>query len=102
MADETAKTPPIPFEVPRISIDASVHAPLLYFDEASAFGFFNGVFRVTLEAAKMYPNHPDDGITIERVAVAHLRMNVQGAISLKNAIESALLIASPASSEARN
>ncbi len=93
---------PVPLEIPQISIDASAHAPLLYFEEASAFSFMNGIVRITLEAVRIYPNSPKEGVTMERIAVAHLRMNAQAALALKGAIDGALLLATPPGSDARN
>ena len=41
-------------------------------------------------------------VTQDRVVVAHLRMNVPAALSLKAAIEGAILLATPPPSEAKN
>ena len=65
MSDKTNVKPPvevIPSVAGEISAIASAHAPFLYIDNASAFGYFNGIVRITLEAvepclppAKHYP-----------------------------------------------
>jgi len=89
-------------KLPAISELGSANAPLLYFDEASAYGHVNGIIRLTLEAARLYPATPAPGVKIDRVVVAHLRMNIQAARSLKQAIEGALLLAAPPESEAKN
>jgi hypothetical protein len=89
-------------ELPPISELGSANAPMLYFEEASAFGHINGIIRLTLEAARMYPATPDPGVKIDRVIVAHLRMNIPAARSLKKALEGALLMATPLESEAKN
>jgi hypothetical protein len=83
-------------------MEGSAHAPFLYFEDATAFGVLNGVIRVTLEAVRLYPNSPDAGISFERVVVGHLRMNIAAAMSLKSALEGALLLAAPPPSEAKN
>jgi len=79
----------------------SAHAPFLYFEEVPAFGHVNGVIRVTLEAVRLYSVTPGE-LTTDRVLVAHLRMNVRAALALKAALEGALLLAAPPSSEAKN
>jgi hypothetical protein len=101
MADKPDITPPVPGALPEISIDGSVHAPLLYFEDASAFGYMNGIIRVTLEAARIYPTAAQ-GVQVERVAVAHLRMNVPAARSLITALEGAILLGTQSASESKN
>jgi hypothetical protein len=91
-----------PREMPPISELGSANAPLLYFDEASAFGHVNGIIRLTLDAARMYPATPDPGVKIDRVVVAHLRMNIAAARSLKTAIDGALLLATPSETGSKN
>ena len=78
-----------------ISALASAHAPFLYFENASAIGHLNGIIRVTLEASRDVPM-PQDGVANDRVIVAHLRMNIPAAHSLKAALEGALLLAARA------
>lgn len=77
-----------------ISLAASTNAPFIYFEEALAFGHLNGIVLITLEAQRIIPN--PQAVIIDRVIVAHLRMNVVAALSLKKAIEDALLLATPA------
>ena len=72
------------------------HAPFLYFENASAFGHLSGIIRITLEAARIIPAPGNQGVVIDRVIVAHLRMNIPAALSLKAAIDGALLLATPA------
>lgn len=86
----------------KISEIGSAHAPFLYFENASAFGFWNGMVRVTLEAMRTIPSDQDRGVINERIITAHLRMNIPAALSLKAAIEGALLLARPAESETKN
>jgi hypothetical protein len=87
----------IPSEAGEISAIASAHAPFLYFEMASAFGHANGIIRITLEAARIMPapGNPQAAV-IDRVIIAHLRMNIPAALSLKAAIDGALLLATPA------
>lgn len=73
---------------------ASAH-PFLYFDSASAFGHMDGVIRITLEALRDMPT-PGSAVSLDLVIVAHLRMSVPAALSLKAAIDGALLLAAPA------
>jgi len=80
-----------------MSAVASSHAPFLYFENAPLFGHLNGTIRITLEAARDL-HGPSGEVTMDRVVVAHLRMNIPAARSLKAAIEGALLLALPAPS----
>ena len=94
----------VPSTAGEVSAIASAHAPFLYFEGVSAFAHFNGVIRVTLEAARdmIIPGQPQavgsDRVAVasDRVIVAHLRMSILAALSLKTAIEEALLLAAPA------
>jgi hypothetical protein len=83
----------IPSGQGQIAAIASAHAPFLYFDAAPTFGAFNGILRITLDAAGIMPN--PNGPSLDRVVVAHLRMTPQAALSLKAAIEGALLLVAP-------
>src|SRR5262249_51000581 len=77
-----------------ISAVDSAHAPLLYFDPVRVVGHNHGVIRITLEALRDLPatgNRP----RADTVIVAHLRMNVPAAQTLKAAIDTALLLAAP-------
>jgi hypothetical protein len=69
------------------------HAPFIFYENAPLFGFTNGIVNVTLSAFHTWSG--PNGIVNEQVAVAHLRGNVQAAMSLRNAIEQALLLAAP-------
>jgi hypothetical protein len=100
LSEKSDTQPPVPVEIP-LSEAASAHAPFLYFEEASAFGHMNGVVRVTLETTRLLNKGPGP-VYIDRVAVAHLRMNFQAALSLKDAIEKVLLMVSPPPTEAKN
>jgi hypothetical protein len=97
MAEKSDVKPPveiIPSVERVISAIASAHAPFIYFEGAPAFGHMNGIIRVTLEAYKDTPI-PPESVASDRVIVAHLRMNIPAALSLKAALEGALLLAKP-------
>ena len=98
MSDQTNVKPPvevIPSVAGEISAVASAHAPFLYFDNISAFGYVNNVVRITDEAVRDMPT-PGQTVSLDRVIVAHLRMNIPAARALEAAIEGALLLAAPA------
>jgi hypothetical protein len=102
MADDPNPKPPvevIPSRQGGISAIGSAHAPFLYFEAASAFAFLNGIVQITLEAQRIFPTDRETA-DIDRVVVAHLRMNAPAAMSLK--IDGALLIANPAPSQTKN
>ena len=72
------------------------HAPFLDIDNASAFGYFNGIVRITLEAGPDMPT-PVKHYPVDRVIVADLRMKHScGAWLPRLLIEGALLMAAPA------
>ena len=105
MADNPRVPPPvelIPSVSGGISAIASAHAPFLYFEDAIAFGHLGGIIRVTLTASRDIPAPEAPSPRSDSVVVAHLRMNVPAALSLKAALEGALLLAAPAQSEAKN
>ena len=101
MSDKPHGQPPVSSELPPLAVAASDHAPFLYFEHAPNMGYLNGVIQITIEALRFTTMAPDN-ITRERVTVAHLRMNVPAAQSLKAAIEAALLLANPAPTETMN
>jgi hypothetical protein len=69
------------------------HGPFIFYEIAPAFGFTNGVVNITLSANRTFAG--PNGIVNEQVVVAYLRGNVQAALSLRQAIDSALLLAAP-------
>lgn len=99
VVDDPTALPPV--RIPVLSESGSAHAPFLYFEEAPTLGYMNGIIRITLEAGRQYSPTLGEVVT-DRVVVAYLRTNIQGALALKAAIESALLLANPAGSEAKN
>jgi hypothetical protein len=69
-------------------------APIIYFDEAPTFASFNNIIAVTLSAARYTPG--PEKPKVDLVVTAHLRCNLQAALSLRKAIDDALLLATPA------
>jgi hypothetical protein len=95
---------PMPVEsVPSVqygtSALASANAPFVYFENAPMFGHVDGVVRITLAAVRDYPVAGKVGTDI--AVVAHLRMSVSAAKSLKAAIDGALLLAAPSPTSQR-
>jgi hypothetical protein len=101
MADRNESEPPhTNREMLPVSAAGSAAAPMLYFEDAPTFGHMNGIIQVTLEAVRLYSEPP--GVKRERVVVAHMRMNIPAARSLRAALDGALLIAAPSESHAKN
>jgi hypothetical protein len=98
MDDDSNKLPSIPS--PALSQIGSATAPFIYFDGAPTFGFDGAVANITLEA--MTHLSMNEGIVSERRVVAHLRMSVKALASLKQAIETIELMASPSRGSAMN
>jgi hypothetical protein len=71
------------------------HAPFVFYETAPAFGFTNGVINITLSANRTTIG--TQGALNEQVVVAYLRGNIQAALSLRRAIDNALLLAVPTS-----
>jgi hypothetical protein len=70
------------------------HAPFVFFENAAAFGFTNGVISITLSANRTYAGK--DGVIInEQVVTAYLRGNIPAFIGLRQAIDNAMLLAAP-------
>jgi hypothetical protein len=69
------------------------HAPFIFYEFVPGFGFTNGVVNITLSAHRTFAG--PNGIVTEQVVVAYLRGNVQAALSLRQALDSALLLATP-------
>jgi hypothetical protein len=85
---------PRPAQVPIIPVSDAPHAPFIFYEWAPAFGFTNGIVNLTLAANRAYIGK--DGVVLnEQVVVAHLRSNVQAALSLRDSLDKALLLAAP-------
>lgn len=85
----------------RIKFTGSATAPVVFFDSAPSFGHHQGVFQCTLSSGRYVPGSGVEA-ELEQVIVCHLRCDFQAAIALKNAIESALLLASQTESKSAN
>ena len=79
-------------------ISDTSHAPFIYFENAPTFGIVNGVVNITLSANRTYAGL-DGAIVNEQIIVAYLRGNIPAALSLRHALDSALLLAAPTGQE---
>jgi hypothetical protein len=77
-----------------VPISDAPHAPFIFFEAAPIYGFTNGVVNITLTANRSYAG-PDGAIVNEQMVVAYLRGSIPAALSLRKAIDNALLIAAP-------
>jgi len=77
-----------------ISISDVPHAPFIFYDAAPGTGYLNGIISLTLTASRPC-FEPDGTLRNDRVVVAYLRGTIPAATSLRNAIDAALLAASP-------
>jgi hypothetical protein len=89
MADNPHTHPPV-----MVSVADTPHAPFIFFEIAPAVGFTNGVVSLTLSANRTVIGQ-GGAVVNEQVVVAYLRGNVPAAVSLRQAIDSALLLAAP-------
>src|SRR5262245_16168604 len=81
-------------KVTAIPISDAPHASFIYFENAPAFGFANGVVNITLSANRTYAG-PDGAVLNEQVVVAYLRGNIPAALTLRKAIDKELLLTAP-------
>ncbi len=77
-----------------IPVNDVPHAPFIFYDGAPVAGYANGVINLTLSATRTYIG-PDGAPKNDLVVVAHLRGTIQAAVSLREAINNALLLATP-------
>ncbi|MGC2222096.1 MAG: hypothetical protein WA624_06895 [Methylocella sp.] len=82
-----------------IPVNDIPHAPFIFYEGAPAFGHTNGVINLTLSATCTCVG-PDGGPKNDHIVVAYLRGNIQAAISLRQAIDAALLMAAPTTEKA--
>lgn len=75
---------------PQLSELGSANAPILFFDCSSAWGVNDGIVHLSVEATRMVSNAPNPHPAVDRVIVAHLRTTVEGAVTLRNALNDAL------------
>ena len=77
-----------------IPVNDVPHAPFIFYEGAPAFGHTNGVINITLSATRTCVGL-DGGPRNDHVVVAYLRGNIQAVVSLRQAIDAALLLAAP-------
>ena len=77
-----------------IPVNDVPHAPFIFYEAAPISGYTNGIINLTLSATRTYIG--PDGPRNEHVVVAYLRGNIPAAVSLRTAIDNALLLAAPA------
>jgi len=74
---------------------SQIPLPVVYFDRAPSVDHTHGVIGITLTTVGYLPNTNGSVVPVASVA-AHLKCSMQAAIELRNAINSALLLAQPA------
>jgi hypothetical protein len=84
-----------------IPVNDTPHAPFIYYDGAPVAAYANGIISLTLSASRTYVG-PDGAPKNDFVVVAYLRGNIQAAVSLREAINNALLLAAPATEGSAN
>jgi hypothetical protein len=67
-----------------IQVSDTPHAPFIFYENAPAIGFTNGVVNITLSANRTLIGQ--DGAVNEQIVVAYLRGNIQAALSLRQAV----------------
>jgi hypothetical protein len=81
----------------KITVTDTGLAPYIFFEGAPNFGFANGVVNVTLAAGRHLLK---EGVAVtDFVAVGYLRCNAVAAAELRNALDSALLLAAKTDGE---
>jgi hypothetical protein len=83
-----------------IPVSDAPHAPIIFYEGAPVAGTANGIINLTLAAGRTWVG--PDGIVSDHVVVAYLRGNIQAALSLRNALNSALLAALPTAESKAN
>lgn len=86
MAVDPKGKPPVAF------VKNAAAAPVLFFDNAPAYGSMAGLVEVELTARVLTPR-TDGSVAIEHIAVGHLRGNVQAAAALRAALDQAIEMA---------
>ena len=88
MADATKiVTEQIPGVAGSTSGIASANAPVIFIDEVPVFGVYNGVVHMTCEALRFNRVDGASAPVLDRMVVAHLRMNKEAMDAMKRAIE---------------
>lgn len=68
---------------------------VVYFEEAPTLTYTNGIVGITLAVRANVPG-PNETVLNVASVVAYLKCNIPAAVALRNAIDSALLLATPA------
>ena len=68
--------------------------PVVYFDHAPGLSHSNGIIGITLTVSGNVPNE-NGGVDSVASVVAHLKCNIPAAKTLRDAIDRALLLATP-------
>jgi hypothetical protein len=84
-----------------IPVSDTAHAPFIFYEAAPVAGYMNGIIGVTLSASRTYVA-PGGVIMNDHVVVAYLRGSIQAAVSLRDAINNALLLAAPTTEGVKN
>jgi hypothetical protein len=92
---ETSVTKPQASTPPPVETNdkASNGSPIIYFDEITSFGAYNGIAHITLEGLRFMDI--DGKLRTDRVVVAHLRMNYVALKALKDIAAKLELMAEP-------
>ena len=72
----------------------STPLPIVYFDNSPCISHLNGIIGITLTVTGGVPTEAD-GVETAAAVVAYLKCNVFAAITLRDAIDKALLLAQP-------
>ncbi len=75
-----------PTQIPTPPVVDTTHAPFIFYENAPAFGFTNGIVNITLSANRSYIG-PNSEVVNEQIVVAYLRSNIQAALGLRQAID---------------
>ena len=89
----TTKKHSAPPEGPKIVTSDPNGAPIVFFDGADNFGTYGGIVHVTLSALRHLPG--EESVDVDGIVVAFLRGNLHAAKSLRDALDKAILMATP-------
>jgi hypothetical protein len=90
--DKRPQVEQLPTRVGDTSAIGSANAPFVFFENAPVFGIRQGVGHITLTAQRAFPSPDGDALT-DHVIVAHLRMGLEAALQLRNAIDGLISLA---------
>lgn len=87
--------------VARFAVSDVPHAPFIFYECAPTFGITNDIITITLTAGRAWIG-PDGQVMRDHVVVAYLRGDVKAALSLRQSLEDALLMAAPTPGDKAN